>query len=70
MFHANGWTFVWIVTAVGAAHICLRNIEPRGGFWDDGSEVGHPALCRTHRLTHLAHAPELLRRAPRVASAC
>src|SRR3977135_3066889 len=23
MFHANGWTFVWIVTAVGATHICL-----------------------------------------------
>jgi len=28
MFHANGWTFVWIVTAVGAAHICLRKVEP------------------------------------------
>jgi fatty-acyl-CoA synthase len=29
MFHANGWTFVWIVTAVGAAHVCLRKVEPR-----------------------------------------
>jgi len=28
MFHANGWTFVWSVTAVGAAHICLRKIDP------------------------------------------
>jgi fatty-acyl-CoA synthase len=28
MFHANGWTFVWTVTAVGATHICLRKIEP------------------------------------------
>jgi len=28
MFHANGWTFVWIVTAVGAAHICLRKVDP------------------------------------------
>jgi len=28
MFHANGWTFVWIITAVGAAHICLRKVEP------------------------------------------
>jgi fatty-acyl-CoA synthase len=28
MFHANGWTFVWAVTAVGAGHICLRKIDP------------------------------------------
>jgi fatty-acyl-CoA synthase len=24
MFHANGWTFTWIVTAAGGMHICLR----------------------------------------------
>src|SRR5579864_5858807 len=29
MFHANGWTFVWIVTAVGGRHICLRRVEPQ-----------------------------------------
>jgi fatty-acyl-CoA synthase len=29
MFHANGWTFVWTVTAVGAAHICLRKPQPQ-----------------------------------------
>src|SRR5216684_326599 len=29
MFHANGWTFVWIVTAIGATHICLRRPDPR-----------------------------------------
>ncbi len=28
MFHANGWTFVWSVTAVGAAHVCLRKVDP------------------------------------------
>ena len=28
MFHANGWTFVWGVTAVGAAHVCLRKVDP------------------------------------------
>jgi len=28
MFHANGWTFVWTVTAVGGAHICLRKVDP------------------------------------------
>ena len=32
MFHANGWTFVWIVTARGARHICLRQVEPRAIF--------------------------------------
>ncbi len=29
MFHANGWTFVWTATAVGAAHICLRKAHPQ-----------------------------------------
>ncbi len=28
MFHANGWTFVWIITAVGGTHICLPKVEP------------------------------------------
>ena len=32
MFHANGWTFVWIVTARGAKHVCLRQVEPRAVF--------------------------------------
>src|SRR5512132_151027 len=32
MFHANGWTFVWIITAVGGTHVCLRKPEPRTAF--------------------------------------
>jgi fatty-acyl-CoA synthase len=32
MFHANGWTFVWSVTAVGAAHVCLRKVDPAKVF--------------------------------------
>ena len=28
MFHANGWTFTWINTARGMAHVCLRRVEP------------------------------------------
>jgi fatty-acyl-CoA synthase len=28
MFHANGWTFVWTVTAIGATHLCLRKVDP------------------------------------------
>ena len=29
MFHANGWTFVWTVTAVGGRHVCLRKADPK-----------------------------------------
>src|SRR5215472_9870032 len=32
MFHANGWTFVWTVTAVGGAHVCLRKVAPKPAF--------------------------------------
>src|SRR6266851_3315519 len=32
MFHANGWTFVWIITAVGGTHICLPKVEPARVF--------------------------------------
>ena len=32
MFHANGWTFVWTVTARGAAHICLRKVDCQAIF--------------------------------------
>jgi fatty-acyl-CoA synthase len=50
MFHANGWTFVWIVTAVGATHVCLRKVEPRGIF----------TLIRDERATLLCAAPTVL----------
>ena len=32
MFHANGWTFVWIVTAVGGTHVCLRKVDATAVF--------------------------------------
>src|SRR5438445_78802 len=32
MFHANGWTFTWVVTAVGATHVCLPKVEPSSVF--------------------------------------
>jgi fatty-acyl-CoA synthase len=38
MFHANGWTFVWLVTAVGAVHICLRKVDPMKVFELVGAE--------------------------------
>jgi len=50
MFHANGWTFTWIVTAVGAAHICLRKVDPIKVY----------ELLETERITHLCAAPTVL----------
>ena len=32
MFHANGWTFTWIVTAAGSTHVCLPKVEPARVF--------------------------------------
>ena len=32
MFHANGWTFTWIVTAAGGTHVCLRKVDPAQVF--------------------------------------
>ncbi|CAN5569076.1 acyl-CoA synthetase [soil metagenome] len=50
MFHANGWTFVWTVTAVGATHICLPKVEPRAVF----------ALIAAEQVTMLCAAPTVL----------
>ena len=61
MFHANGWTFVWIVTAVGGAHICLRKAEPRAVF-DLISRESVTMLCAAPTvLISIANAPEELR---------
>ena len=46
MFHANGWTFIWIVTAVGGAHICLRKVDPVRVFELIESERRHDAVRR------------------------
>ena len=50
MFHANGWTFVWTVTAVGATHVCLRRVEPAAVFDHVVRE----------RITMLCAAPTIL----------
>jgi fatty-acyl-CoA synthase len=61
MFHANGWTFVWTVTAVGAAHICLRRVDPQTAF----ELINHESisvLCAAPTvLICLANAAEQLR---------
>ena len=50
MFHANGWTFTWTVTAAAATHVCLRKVEPALVF----------ALIRDERIGWLCAAPTVL----------
>jgi fatty-acyl-CoA synthase len=65
MFHANGWTFVWIVTAVGAAHICLRKVGPGAVFEKIETESVTLFCAAPTILISIAHAPEELRRTAR-----
>ncbi|HEX3713446.1 MAG TPA: AMP-binding protein [Trebonia sp.] len=50
MFHANGWTFTWTVTAAGGTHVCLRKVEPALVF----------ALIRDEHIGWLCAAPTVL----------
>ena len=50
MFHANGWTYVWIVTAVGATHVCLPKVDP----------VNVYSLIELEAITMLCAAPTVL----------
>jgi fatty-acyl-CoA synthase len=47
MFHCNGWTFPWAVTAVAATHVCLRKVEPPR-IWE---------LFEEESITHYCAAP-------------
>lgn len=64
MFHANGWTFTWIVTAVGGTHICLRRVEPQGVFTAIAQEAITMLCAAPTVLISIANSPaELLRQA-------
>ena len=45
MFHANGWTFTWTVTAAGAAHICLRRVDAPNIYEHINRERVTPPMC-------------------------
>src|SRR5438094_698182 len=66
MFHANGWTFVWVVTAAGGTHVCLSKPEPAAVFRLIREEhIGWLCAAPTV-LISLANAPVDIRRdAPR-----
>ncbi len=50
MFHCNGWSFPWAVTAAGATHICLRKV--------DAEEIYR--LIEREGVSHLCAAPTVL----------
>jgi fatty-acyl-CoA synthase len=50
MFHANGWTYTWTVTAAAATHVCLRKVDPGAVF----------QLIRQERVGSLCAAPTVL----------
>ncbi|MGH9256863.1 MAG: long-chain-fatty-acid--CoA ligase [Vicinamibacterales bacterium] len=61
MFHANGWTFTWTVTAMGGRHVCLRKVEPAAVF-RLVAEEGVTFLCAAPTvLIGLASAPDALK---------
>ena len=50
MFHCNGWTYTWAVTAAAGTHVCLRNVDPAVVF----------PMIRKHAVTHMCGAPVVL----------
>ena len=61
MFHANGWTFTWAVTAAGGTHICLRKVDPIKVF-ELGESESVTLLCAAPTvLIGIANAPAEVR---------
>jgi len=50
MFHANGWTYTWTVTAAAGTHVCLRQVVPANVF----------RLIREEKIGLLCAAPTVL----------
>ena len=50
MFHCNGWTYTWAVTAVAGTHVCLRQVDPAVVF----------PMIKEHAVTHMCGAPVVL----------
>lgn len=50
MFHCDGWTFTWGVTAAMGTHVCLRKVDPELIF----------QLIEAEDVTHMCGAPIVL----------
>ena len=66
MFHANGWTFVWTITAVGGRHVCIPKADPKLIF-ETLVKEGITLFCAAPTvLIGIANAPQEVRdQAPR-----
>jgi fatty-acyl-CoA synthase len=62
MFHANGWTFVWTVTAAGGTHVCLRKVEAAAVYALINAEQVNALCAAPTVLIAIANGPEALRR--------
>ncbi len=61
MFHANGWCFVWAITAIGGRHVCLPKADPRLIF-ETIKREGITLLCAAPTvLIGIANAPAEMR---------
>jgi len=51
MFHCNGWTYPWAVTAVAGTHVCLRKVEPPR-IWElfEGEGITHYCAAPTVQI--------------------
>ena len=65
MFHANGWTFVWTITATGGTHVCLSKVEAKTAFEKINSERITSMCAAPTVLIFLANAPEEMRKGVR-----
>lgn len=61
MFHANGWTFTWTVTAAGAKHICLPKFDAPTVFKVAAEERATRLCAAPTVLIMLANAPKELK---------
>ena len=65
MFHANGWTFTWAVTAAGGTHVCLRKVDPVKVFELVETESISLLCAAPTVLIGIANAPERVRASAR-----
>jgi fatty-acyl-CoA synthase len=50
MFHCNGWAYTWAVTAAGATHVCMPQVNP-AAIWRSIATTG---------ITHMCAAPTVV----------
>lgn len=66
MFHVNGWTFVWTITACGGTHVCLRKVDPAEIFrLMEAEDISLFCAAPTVLISIANASPELRAKAPR-----